>query len=175
MVKKSLLIALVLVGSTIEAQEKFRLRGLLTLTPGYLTAQRTTTYGVGGELEYFQGEKFSIRSDGYWLLGKSEGSALKENYQGFLGVMYNFTTLGQWQPFVGFQPGFGLSRFNLNPEMNLRLMPVFSQILGLHYFSTSVFHFSINVRYVYGQLLAPGNGPADFSELRVAFGLGMNI
>lgn len=148
------------------------LRGLLTLTPGYLTAQKTTTYGVGGELEFYPKGSISLRTDGYALVGKSADGGLKQNYQGFLGIAYNFEKWGPLTPFAGFQPGFGLSQIETPGYDNFRLMPVFSPFAGVHYFSEAIFHFTLNVRYVYGELLYPNVGAVSMSEIRISFGLG---
>lgn len=150
-------------------------RALLTLTPGYLTAQKVTSNGVGGELEYFPQGKISLRSDAYVLAGKSDASGLKQHYQGFLGIAYNFEKLWVLSPFVGFQPGFGLAQVESAQYNNLRLMPVFSPYAGVHYFSDAFFHFTLNVRYVYGELLYPSVGTVSMSEIRVSFGLGIYL
>jgi len=150
-------------------------RALLTLTPGYLTAQKNTTYGVGGELEYYPAGKISLRSDGYALVGKAEAGGLKQNYQGFLGIAYNFEKVWGLSPFVGFQPGFALAQIESTTDSNLRLMPVFSPFAGVHYFSEALFHFTLNIRYVYGELLYPSVGAVSMSELRLSFGLGFHL
>lgn len=150
-------------------------RALLTLTPGYLTAQKTTTYGVGGELEYFPSGNISLRSDVYALVGKAEAGGLKQNYQGFLGIAYNFEKVWGLSPFVGFQPGFGLAQMESPTYSNLRLLPVFSPFAGVNYFSEALFHFTLNIRYVYGELLYPSVGAVSMSELRLSFGLGFHL
>ena len=150
-------------------------RALLTLTPGYLTAQKTTTYGVGGELEYFPAGSISLRSDAYALVGKAETGGLKQNYQGFLGIAYNFEKVWGLSPFVGFQPGFGLAQIESPTYSNLRLMPVFSPFAGVNYYAEALFHFTLNIRYVYGELLYPSVGVVSMSELRLSFGLGFHL
>ncbi len=150
-------------------------RALLTFTPGYLTAQKTTTYGLGGEFEIYPSGKISLRSDGFVLLGKGDAGGLKQNYQGFLGIVYNFDKLWQLSPYVGFQPGFGLAQMDSPAYSSLRLMPVFSPFAGVHYFSEALFHFTINIRYVYGELLYPTVGAVSMSEIRLSFGLGFHL
>jgi hypothetical protein len=150
-------------------------RAMLTFTPGYLTAQKTTTYGVGGEFEFYPSGKISLRADGFALVGKSEPSGLKQNYQGLLGIVYNFEKFWQLSPYVGFQPGFGLAQVDSPAYSSFRLMPVFSPFAGIHFFSESLFHFTINVRYVYGELLYPTVGAVSMSEIRLSFGLGFHL
>lgn len=174
MVKKILILTLSC-GALCAATERPTVRALLTLTPGYLTAQKTTTYGVGGELEYFPTGNISLRSDGYVLVGKAEPGGLKQNYQGFLGIAYNFEKVWGLSPFVGFQPGFGLAQLESPTYSNLRLMPVFSPFAGVNYYSEALFHFTLNIRYVYGELLYPSVGAVSMSELRLSFGLGFHL
>lgn len=174
MVRKIILLALSCSALFAEPSQP-TVRALLTLTPGYLTAQKNTTYGVGGELEYYPSGKISLRSDGYVLVGKAEAGGLKQNYQGFLGIAYNFEKFWGLSPFVGFQPGFGLAQIDSAAYSNLRLMPVFSPFAGVHYFSEALFHFTLNIRYVYGDLLYPSVGAVSMSELRLSFGLGFHL
>ena len=175
---------LLLLSSALFAEAKPpTVRALLTFTPGYLTSQKSATYGLGGELEFYPdsstgltaGGKISLRSDGFALLGKSATGGLKQNYQGFLGIAYNFDKLWGMNPFVGFQPGFGLAQIDSPAYSDFRLMPVFSPFAGLHYFSEALFHFTINVRYVYGELLYPSVGAVSLSEIRLSFGLGFHL
>lgn len=150
-------------------------RALLTFTPGYLTAAKQTTYGLGGELELYTEGKISLRGDGYALLGKSGGGGTGNNYQGFLGIVYNFDKLFGLSPFIGFQPGFGLARVDSATYNEFRIMPVLSPLAGFHYFSEWLFHFTFNIRYVYGELLYPSLGAVSMSEIRLSFGLGFHL
>lgn len=150
-------------------------RALLTFTPGFLTAQKIATYGLGGELELYTKGKLSLRGDGYALVGKSERAGLKQSYQGLLGIVYNFGSLTGLIPFVGFQPGFGLSQMESPTYAALRVVPVFSPFVGVHYFAETLFHFTLCVRYVYGELHYPTVGAVPLSELRLAFGLGIYL
>ena len=174
MVKKILLF-LLSCGTLFAEYQQPTVRALLTLTPGYLTALKNTSYGVGGELEYYPAGSISLRSDAYALVGKAEAGGLKQNYQGFLGIAYNFERVWGLAPFVGFQPGFGLAQVENPVYSNLRLMPVFSPLAGLHYFSEAFFHFTVNIRYVYGELLYPSVGALGMSEIRISFGLGVHL
>ena len=83
--------------------------------------------------------------------------------------------MGGLSPFAGFQPGFGLAQLEAQNYSNVRLMPVFSPFAGIHLFAQSLFHFSFSLRYVYGVLFYPQSGSASLSELRLAFGLGMQL
>lgn len=150
-------------------------RAMLTFTPGYLTAQKVSTYGIGGELEIYTSGKISLRSDGFALVGKAEPGGLKQNYQGFLGIAYNFEKLAGLNPFIGFQPGFGLAQMDSPTYADFRLMPVFSPFAGLHYFAETLFHFTFTLRYVYGELLYPTVGSVSMSEIRLSFGLGFHL
>ena len=76
-------------------------------------------------------------------------------------------------PFVGFQPGLGLAQADAPTFNSLQLAPVFSPFAGFHYFSELLFHFTLNVRYVYGDLRYPQVGSVSLGELRLSFGLGI--
>lgn len=76
-------------------------------------------------------------------------------------------------PFVGFQPGLGLAQAEAPTFTALQLAPVFSPFAGFHYFAESPFHFTVNIRYVYGDLRYPQVGSVSLSELRLSFGLGI--
>lgn len=174
MVRLSLLFAALAV--PLFAQVKVpTVRAMLTFTPGYLTAYKTSTYGLGGELEIYTSGKVSLRSDGYALIGKSEPGGLKQNYQGFLGIVYNFDKLAGMSPFVGFQPGFGLAQIESPVYSDFRLMPAFSPFAGVHYFAETLFHFTLTLRYIYGELPYPGVGSVSMSEIRLSFGLGFHL
>lgn len=174
MVKYLVTFALLTLPLLAEAKQP-TVRALLTFTPGYLTAYKTTTYGLGGELEVYTSGKLSLRSDGYALVGRSDPGGLKQNYQGFLGIVYNFEKFWQLTPFVGFQPGFGLAQIESPAYSELRFMPVFSPFAGVHFFAETLFHFTFNFRYVYGELLYPTVGSVSMSEIRLSFGLGFHL
>lgn len=174
MVRISALLALLALPAFAQTKQP-TVRALLTFTPGYLTAAKTATYGIGGELEVYTSGKISLRSDGYVLVGKSDATGIKQNYQGFLGIAYNFDKLWGMSPFVGFQPGFGLGQVDSPSYSDLRLMPVFSPFAGIHYFAETLVHFTVNIRYVYGELLYPTVGSVSMSEIRLSFGLGFHL
>lgn len=148
-------------------------RTALSFTPGYLVNQETTTYALGGELEIYPEGKVSVRADGYALLGKADAGGIKQNYQGFLGIAYNFDKLWVFSPFVGFQPGLGLAQAEAPTFSALQMAPVFSPFAGFHYFAETLFHFTLNVRYVYGDLRYPQVGSVNLSEFRLSLGLGI--
>ena len=170
-----ILAVLLLSGLPLLAQQgtQPKVRMLLTLTPGFLTAQRTTTYGLGGELELYTQGKISLRGDAYALLGKSTQGGLRQNYQGFLGIVYNFDRIGGLAPFAGFQPGFGFGQVDTPATDVLRLYPALSPVFGAHYFADTFFHFTIHVRYVFGEMYYQQTGAVYLSELRAGFGLGI--
>jgi len=180
---RSLLLLLVLATALSAAEKQPFVRALLTFTPGYLTAAKQTTYGLGGELELYPdgstplsaGGRISIRGDGYALLGRSGGGGTGQNYQGFLGIVYNFDKVFGLSPFAGFQPGFGLARADSPTYSDFRIMPVLSPLAGFHYFSEWLFHFTFNIRYVFGELHYPSVGPVGMSEIRISFGLGFHL
>lgn len=175
MVKRLLLLLLLLLlaSGCLFAEEKPVVRALLTLTPGLLTAQKVSTYGIGGELEIYTGGKISLRGDAYALAGKSESGGLKQNYQGFFGLVYNFDKVLSLSPFAGFQPGFGLGQVESMATDALSLYPALSPVTGFHYFAETLFHFTVNIRYVFGEMHYRDTGAVYLSELRAAFGLGI--
>jgi hypothetical protein len=166
----------ILLATGIVAQVKQpTVRALLTFSPGYLASQKVTTYGLSGELEVYTQSRLSFRADGYMLVGKSNPTGLKHNYQGYLGLVYNFDNFGGVSPFIGFQPGFGLAAWSAPVYSELVLLPVFSPLVGFHYFGETWFHFTVHLRYVYGELLYPTVGATSMSEIRLAFGLGLHL
>lgn len=170
---KRLLLLLLASGALVAEGKKPAVRALLTLTPGFFTAQKISTYGLGGELEIYTGGKISLRGDAYALAGKSVSGGLKQNYQGFLGIVYNFEKVMGLSPFAGFQPGFGLGQIETPGTNVLRLYPALSPVLGFHYFAETFFHFTFNIRYVFGEMHYRETGAVYLSELRAAFGLGI--
>ncbi len=184
MARKKIMLTLAILMFTVSAiaqQPNYVRAGLirsqLTLSPGYLFADKNTYFYFHGNLEGFIEDRISISGDTYTFLGNqtSDSGILKMNQSSFFGIAKHFSN-GRSDFYVSFQPGFSLTQLNnreLAVEHDLAFNPMMSTAVGYNYVFYKYFHFFTQLRYCYGTHLY--NQPVDLSEIRFSAGLGFNI
>ncbi len=113
---------------------------------------------IGGNLEFFLHDKYSVRGDVYSLIGETNtvGYSTRGTVQMGVGLNRNFTRK-RCSPFVGIYTGG--SRMVLNsltqtfaPDLTrpkIQFVPIVGFHLGIQYFVSKNFHFFVEARYVH--------------------------
>ena len=148
--------------------------------PSRIFRESITQYYIQGSMSVYLQPKVSIRGDIAFSFREYVNKDINlRNHSIFFGACYHFTQNGAFDPFIGFQPGFSLfdrSNFNNQPiNTKMELIPNASVILGMKFFVSPFFNFFTNIRYVYGQPVINPTIGSGLHELRVAFGLGLNL
>lgn len=152
----------------------------VAFTPSRIMNESKTMYYAHGSLIFYTTPRLSVRGDGSFSFREYQGDAIAIRYHStFLGLCYHFTKNGAFDPFIGIQPGisfFERSVFNGIPvDKTKEILPNASVVVGLNFFVNHFFNLFGNVRYVYGQ---PATNPTigtGLHEIRLAFGLGINL
>jgi len=181
------------------------LRVGLSFTPGFMPKQNLVNSYLVGDLEYYLSPKLSVVGAGVVFLssGISEkeeaallapigvGALLKMNHQLYTGLHFHFLKNKAFDPYIGFQPGFAVSKTNDNyydatltdsmakiviPRHDTRVSfnPMMAFDLGFNFYAVKYFHLFVNSRYVMGRHLG-GFSPYKLNEIMVSFGLGINL
>lgn len=173
-----------LVSFSLNAQEETFLRpGLirsyLTITPSTMLSERLSHIYLHGCLEYYINEKYSFTGDSYVIAGQQAPGRKKFEYahSSFFGLNRHFTK-GNHDLYVGFYPGFGISKLsnansNLPVELNEEVSPLVGFGAGYNFYFYKFFHFFIHNRIVLGSHLQ--DEPVSLNEYRFSVGLGFNL
>lgn len=154
------------------AQEEKSLpgKGMLHTQGGFATSSMLkggTNVYVDGTLGYFFHDRYSFRSDSFFMIPDASDLPVGDMGSLFSGFSYHFTNDSHFDPFLGFQPGAALSGKGA-------LTPLVSGLAGIHYYGPKVFHLIFETRYVHGkQLTAEQNH--SLNEFRFVLGLGFNL
>ncbi len=152
-----------------------------TFSFGNLPKLKETGIYLHGNLEYYFDSQFSVRGDVFYHLKSDDFSQLKMNHQLFSGATYHFKTGGNFNPYIGIQPGIGLteaSSFGANENTSSSTHSkavtfIYSSVIGFNYYAEDWFHLFVDARLLGGTHKAEYN--IDISEIRLSFGLGFNI
>lgn len=153
------------------------IKSFLTISPSRMTGQDYLNIYLHGNLEYYLSDKFSLAGDSYVYMGKLSLSeeVFSKNNQTYFGIARHFTKKGH-DLYMGFQPGFAITRLNRDQELILikdQINPMFSASLGYNLYFYDYFHFFFQTRYSYGTHLI--TTPTDLSHLNFSAGLGFQI
>ena len=183
MVKKLIILVLFL-PLFLSAQEtptgiaqKGLLRATGTISFGGMTKHEQTNIYLHGVTEYFASNQITARGDIYYYLKSGDKQMLNLNHQLFAGASYHFNTSSNFVPYLGIQPGIGLTQANfvvVNGENNVEASPLISAVAGFNYYASSWFHLFIDGRYVSGKHLS-NQKTISLNEVRLSFGLGFNL
>lgn len=164
-----------------EADEIIAKKGLLrtmgTINFGRLTKEEQTNIYLQGVLEYFVTKNITSRGDIYYYLKSGNQQLLNLNHQLFAGASYHFNTNSNFVPYLGIEPGVGLTQASfviMNGENNIEASPLISAVAGFNYYASKWFHLFIDARYVTGKHLS-NQKMISLDELRLSFGLGFNL
>jgi len=156
------------------------MRTAFAFDTGFMTAQRSVAYALSAEIESYRpgwtgltiDGRFSLRGDVYALVAQAPAARLAQNYQGFFGLIYNFTDRSGIAPFIGFQPGLGVAAVHNPGEGAVFFYPALSPLFGVHFFPDAAWHLTFALRYVFGEISSGNTGSVYLSEGRVSLGFG---
>ncbi len=165
------------------------------LRKGLLRLQGTFSFGkfnqlnqqglyLHGNLEYYANTNISARGDLFYYLKPNSDSELELNHQLFSGASYHINTKSNFNPYMGIQPGFSVTKITdpayilpagINPPtQSTTIDPLVSGVFGFNYYANNWFHLFADARYVYGNHIS-NISSISINEFRFSFGLGFNI
>lgn len=135
-----------------------------------------------GDLDLYLQNQVSVGGS-LWAslpIGKKNETGVRFNSGVFGGLNYHFTKTGRWDPYLGFQPGFGVVNVayksgERTKETGYTPIPLLSATLGCNYYIGSIFHFFAKVQGVTGQVFREMPTPTRLDELKITAGLGWNL
>lgn len=156
------------------------------LKPGLVRAQGTFCFGklpklkesgiyLHGNLEYYLKSHLSFRGDIFYHLKSDEFSVIKINHQLFSGVSYHIKTGNNFNPYIGIEPGVGLTQASDINDVKQSKSTTFlySSVIGFNYYAEDWFHLFVDARFLGGNHKAETK--ININEIRLSFGLGFNI
>jgi hypothetical protein len=155
------------------------IRSYLTITPSAMLGTPLNHIYLHGNLEYYINEKYSFSGDSYVYAGQQRPDVQRFDYvhSSFFGMNRHFTK-GNHDFYIGFYPGFGVSRLssaniNLPVERNEEISPLLGFGAGYNFYFYKFFHFFAHNRIVLGSNLQ--DEPVSLNETRFSVGLGFNL
>ncbi|MCO5260127.1 MAG: hypothetical protein M9916_08290 [Crocinitomicaceae bacterium] len=144
-----------------------------TLSPAIMLNRKEVNYYISGFFEGKITKHFSIRGDGYYMLGNAPTKFLKNKFSTYIGIQYGYS-FGNFELHTGIAPGFGLMQSNVNTSIN-EFFPSVQLNAGARYYVWKYFHFAANFLYTHAQMhnLNQVNGMVD--EFVISVGLGFNF
>ncbi|MBL4735310.1 MAG: hypothetical protein JKY18_08215 [Flavobacteriales bacterium] len=107
-----------------ETSEQYIDKGLLraqgNIAMGsFLKSPSSSTYYISGDLEYYTSRSISVKGSSNFFLGGSQNDYLifTKNHSILVGALYHFKTKGNFDPFIGLEPGFNLSQLEVNKDI----------------------------------------------------------
>lgn len=152
----------------------------MSFTPSRILNEKSTLYYIHGSFSFYPTSKISVRGDSAFSFREFIGNEISMRYHStFFGACYHFTENGAFDPFIGIQPGISIferSVFQSNSVPSKKeIIPNASLIVGLKFFVNNYFNFFGNLRYVYGQPAINPTVGSGLHEIRLSFGLGLNL
>jgi hypothetical protein len=155
------------------------IRSYLTITPSAMLSERLNHIYLHGCLEYYINKKYSFTGDSYVYAGQQAPDRQWFDYthSSFFGMNRHFTKRNH-DFYVGFYPGFGISKLsstgnNLPVELNQKISPLIGIGAGYNFYFYKFFHFFAHHRLVLGSHLQ--DEPVSLNEARLSLGLGFNL
>ena len=183
----TLLIPTLILGQKTDKQkvvEKGLLRSQAIISFGKLLDLEQTSMFIHGNAEYHISAPITFRSDIFYYLQSDDANGLSMNHQLFEGATYHIITKSNFDPYIGFQPGLGLSKSKtsllvsdapaIESYSKTSVNPLISGVIGFNYYATKFFHLFVDLRYILGTHLSDVK-PVSLNEVRISFGLGLNL
>lgn len=161
------------------------IRAMATITPGVYFKGNGSSISLHGNLEYYNADQISIRSDIYYYFDYPDGM-VSMNHGLFSGISYHLPTKGNFDPYLAFQPGLALVKGRSYDGLfcdpgpcpytgNTTINPMTSEALGFNYYFQKLFHLFVEARFIQGNYLSDAPSPVSLAEIRFSFGLGFNL
>ena len=164
--------------------DKGLLRSQAIISFGKLLETEQTSMFIHANAEYHISEPLTFRSDIFYYLQSNDENTLSMNHQLFEGASYHIKMNGNFDPYVGFQPGLALSKSKIiqlasdapsvESYSETSVSPLISGVVGFNYYATNYFHLFVDLRYIHGAHLSDVK-PVSLNEVRISFGLGLNL
>ena len=191
MVRNGIGIALIcLVTLTVQGQNEIykganTIEASATIAPSWMLNRAESNYYIMGYAEYHLTERLSLRSDNFFFIDSDADVAFySDAFRSYFGAFIH-DQKGNWDRYVGFQPGIALLRKNpysdglqtfapLEPNP-LSIVPSFSVTVGTSFYVWKYFNFFANVSYVNSTIGGLSGGPYRTDELILSAGLGFQL
>lgn len=176
-----------------ETSEQYIDKGLLraqgNIAMGsFLKSPSSSTYYISGDLEYYTSRSISVKGSSNFFLGGSQNDYLifTKNHSILVGALYHFKTKGNFDPFIGLEPGFNLSQLEVNKDIRTldaivtastfpaTVNPIFVTSAGFNYYANKYFSLFANVRLVQGKHFSDITA-VSLNEVKFSFGLGWHL
>lgn len=183
-----LLASVLLFSAGLQAQQnsepfmlrKGAIRSTGTLSPGVLLkSEDGVNLYLHGNFDFFLGEHFSLRGDGFYYLSTTgEFNTFKKHHQLYSGFSFHDKPKG-FSRYAGLLMGVAITQINnrgivYTPDAT-RVCPVISPHVGVNIYGEKYFHLFGEVRYIAGTYFPEHSAAVSLGEVRFSFGLGWNI
>lgn len=151
-----------------------------------VSSGRTNVY-IHATAEYYWDERFSTRSDIYFLVNKDDAQGgIKHNHGFQVGFSTHLIKGSNIDPFIGIRGGLNytqVQRMNLTDgvttavdyPMPAHIDPTWAPVIGCNFYGERIFHFFVEAAYMMGTY-RPAYAPQfSLEEVRVSAGLGWNF
>lgn len=151
---------------------------------------RTNAY-IHATAEYYWDERFSTRSDIYFLLNKSsEPGGVKMNHGFQVGASCHLLKGSMIDPFIGLRAGMNITQAQPNTELypisatvsgniaytpTVHIDPTWAPVVGINFYGERIFHFFIEGAYMMGTYRSNIGPQMSLEEFRLSAGLGWNF
>lgn len=155
-----------------------------------VSSGRTNVY-IHGTAEYYWDERFSTRSDIYFLVNKNaDPGGIKHNHGFQLGFSYHMIKRSKIDPFIGIRGGLNYTQvqpsaqvYQATPTESWTILvtpqahidPTWAPVIGCNFYGEKIFHFFIEGAYMMGMYRPAFSQQLSLEEFRVSAGLGWNI
>jgi len=186
MVKKIIILCFFLSVFSVSAQIKNNsgrtglIKADLTFMQSFMLQQKSDNIFLGGNLEYFADNYFSVRGDCFWYIDNRQNDKIfKQNYIIAFGAIVHLP-LGKSDFYAGIQPALSLTQPAVNPEITdkqypLRLLPSFTVSAGYTLYFSRYCNFFIGVNYLISRYRGTMSASVCMDEIMVTGGLGFQI
>lgn len=155
-----------------------------TIAPSWMLNRDEANYYIMGYLEFHLSQNLSLRGDTYYFVdGENEIPFFSKASRTFFGV-FAHTQKGNWDSYIGFQPG--LSLLKPNPyyggvevtafvENRTALTPSIAITVGTSYYVWKYFNFFANLSYIRSTINGVPGAPLSADELILSAGLSFQV
>jgi hypothetical protein len=161
------------------------IEGSATIAPSWMLNRGESNYYIMAYGEYHFSEKLSLRSDNFFFVDSdAEVPFFDDAFRSYFGVFVH-DQKGNWDKYIGFQPGISLLRknpysdgiqpFSPLPDEPLSVVPSLSLTVGTSFYVWKYFNFFANLSYVNSTMGGISGGPHRTDELILSAGLSFQV
>lgn len=152
----------------------------LSFMQSFMLQHKSDNIYLGGNLEYFADNYFSVRGDCFWYIDSRQNDKIfKQNYIIAFGALVHLP-LGKSDFYAGIQPALSLTQPAVNPEITdkqypFRLLPSFTVSAGYTLYFSRCCNFFIGVNYLVSCYRGTKSASISLDEIMVTGGLGFQV